>query len=136
MKDKFKQFYMKTAWNCAQLSHCQRLKTGAIIVQDSSIIAYGYNGTPRGDNNACEIDNVTKETVIHAEMNAIAKVARSTNSCFGASIFVTHSPCVECSKAILQAGIKHFYYSDLYRKEDGLQMLISHGILCEMVKGE
>ena len=133
MKEKFKRFYMKTAINTSELSYCERAKVGAIIVKDDSIIAYGYNGTPSGDENVCEINNKTKPEVIHAELNAIAKVARSNNSCYGAAMFITHSPCMECTKLILQSGIVGVYYQNDYKDPSGLNLLKHHNVYCEKV---
>lgn len=133
--------YCDVAERVSQLSHAQRLKVGAVIVKDDRILSYGYNGMPSGFDNVCEtevvveIDGivmmdipenrelVTKSEVVHAEMNAIAKVAKHTDSCEGASIFITHSPCVECAKLILQSGISSVYYKHDYRSTGGIDLL-------------
>ena len=112
----------------AKLSHAQRRKVGCLIVKDTHIIAEGLNGTPRGFNNTCEyLDHVdhyyTKPEVLHAESNAITKLARSTNSSEGATLYVTCSPCFDCSKLIIQAGIKRVVYADLYTNKDCLNSL-------------
>lgn len=135
MKDKFKKYYMRVALDTTELSYCIRARVGAVIVQGDSIIAYGYNGTPSGDDNVCEVDNKTKEEVIHAEINAICKVAKSTQSCYNASMFLTHEPCIECAKAIKQSGIKKLYYHQLYdgSRSSGLKFLEDRGIVCEQV---
>lgn len=136
MKSKFLELYSDIAERVAKLSHAKRLQVGAVIVKDSRILSYGYNGTPAGFDNSCEtevIENgqiklVTKPIVIHAEQNAICKVASSHDSCNGSTIFVTHAPCVECSKVILQSGIKTVYYKQTYRSTDGIELLKSGGI--------
>jgi len=105
-------------------SYCQRRKVGALIVKDRMIISDGYNGTPSGFENICEDkNNNTKPYVLHAEANAITKVAKSNNSSQGATLYVTSSPCLECSKLIIQAGIKRVVFSDAYRLQDGLELL-------------
>ena len=110
-------------------SYCQRRKVGALIVKDKMIISDGYNGTPSGFENVCEDDNnVTKPYVLHAEANAITKIARSNNSSDGATMYVTASPCIECAKLIIQAGIKRVVYSEHYRLEDGIELLKRAGI--------
>jgi dCMP deaminase len=139
VKDKFISFYFDVAERVAQLSQAQRLKVGAVIVKDDRILSYGYNGTPAGFDNVCELHipeqvdidsrtiieahTVTKPEVIHAEMNAIAKVAKHGDSCEGASIFITHAPCVECAKMILQSGIDSVYYLKEYRSTAGIDLL-------------
>ena len=108
----------------AENSYCERRQVGALIVKDKMIISDGYNGTPAGFENVCEDDNgVTKPYVLHAEANAITKIARSNNSSDGATMYVTASPCIECAKLIIQAGIKRVVYSEKYRLEDGLDLL-------------
>ena len=115
----------------AENSYCVRRQVGALIVKDKMIISDGYNGTPSGFENVCEdCDGVTKPYVLHAEANAITKVAKSANNCDGATLYVTASPCIECSKLIIQAGIKRVVYSDPYRNDDGLQLLRRVGIEC------
>lgn len=133
MKEKFKQAFMKTAQTFAELSHARRLKVGAIIVKDDRIISIGYNGMPAGWDNNCEHEMKwpngeirfleTKEEVLHAETNAIAKLARSNESGDGASLFVTHSPCIQCAKLIYQSGITDVYYGTQYRDDKGLAFL-------------
>lgn len=126
MKDKFISLYCDVAERVSQLSHAQRLKVGAVIVKDDRILSYGYNGMPSGFGNICETqNNVTRPEVVHAEMNAIAKVAKHSESCDDASIFITHSPCVECAKLILQSGISSVYYKHDYRSTDGIDLLKS-----------
>jgi dCMP deaminase len=113
-------------------SYCTRRKVGALIVKDKMIISDGYNGTPSGFENVCEDENnVTKPYVLHAEANAITKVAKSNNSSNGATLYVTSSPCLECAKLIIQAGIKRVVYTEKYRIDDGLKLLERAGI--EMV---
>lgn len=116
--------YMRMAFIWAENSYCKRRQVGAILVKDNMIISDGYNGTPSGFENVCEDpDNVTKPYVLHAEANAITKVARSNNSSEGATLYVTSSPCIECAKLIIQAGIKRVAYADAYRLSDGLDLL-------------
>lgn len=108
----------------AENSYCKRRQVGALLVKDKMIISDGYNGTPSGFENVCEDDNdVTKPYVLHAEANAITKVARSNNSSDGATLYVTSSPCIECAKLIVQAGIKKVVYTDNYRLSDGIDLL-------------
>jgi dCMP deaminase len=111
------------------LSHCKRKQVGAIIVKDSIIISDGYNGTPAGFDNCCE--NEMGEThwyVLHAEANAILKVARSTNNCKGATLYLTHSPCKDCSKLVLQSGITRLVYQEAYKDTSGIDFLVSAGL--------
>lgn len=116
--------YIRMASIWSENSYCQRRKVGALIVKDKMIISDGYNGTPSGFENVCEDDNnVTKPYVLHAEANAITKIARSSNSSEGATMYVTASPCIECAKLIIQAGIKRVVYAEKYRLEDGLDLL-------------
>ena len=118
---------MATIW--AENSYCTRRQVGALIVKNQRIISDGYNGTPAGFENICEDENnVTKPYVLHAEANAITKIARSNNSSEGATLYVTASPCIECAKLIIQAGIKRVVYSEKYRLEDGLELLKRAGI--------
>ncbi len=120
---------MSTIW--AENSYCTRRKVGAIIVKDQMIISDGYNGTPAGFENICEDDNgTTKPYVLHAEANAITKVARSYNSSEGATLYVTASPCVECAKLIIQSGIKRVVFNELYRITDGIDLLKRAKIEC------
>ena len=121
--------YMRMALIWAENSYCQRRKVGALIVKDKMIISDGYNGTPAGFENCCEDESGhTFPFVLHAEANAITKVARSNNSSDGATMYVTASPCIECAKLIIQAGIKRVVYSEKYRLEDGLNLLRRAGI--------
>ena len=116
--------YMRMAFIWAENSYCKRRKVGALLVKEKMIISDGYNGTPSGFENICEDDHdVTKPYVLHAEANAITKVARSNNSSEGATLYVTSSPCIECAKLIIQAGIKRVVYSDAYRLSDGIELL-------------
>lgn len=116
--------YMRMATIWSENSYCARRKVGALIVKNKMIISDGYNGTPAGFENICEDDNgVTKPYVLHAEANAITKIARSGNSGEGATLYVTASPCIECAKLIIQAGIKRVVYAEKYRLEEGLDLL-------------
>ncbi|WP_319482856.1 dCMP deaminase family protein [uncultured Draconibacterium sp.] len=118
------QRYLKMAGIWAQNSYCKRRQVGALIVKDKMIISDGYNGTPAGFENICEDeDNKTKPYVLHAEANAITKVAKSGNSSDGATLYVTSSPCIECSKLIIQAGIKRVVFTESYRLEEGINLL-------------
>lgn len=132
MKQKFLKAFMKTAKTFAELSHARRLHVGAIVVKDDRIVSIGYNGMPAGWDNNCE--NVigysqnepvlkTKPEVLHAETNAISKLARSSESGDGATMFITHSPCLECAKLIYQSGITKVYYGQQYRDDQGIQFL-------------
>lgn len=121
--------YLKMAREWGQLSHCIRKKVGALIVKDRMIISDGYNGTPSGFENYCEDeDGYTKWYVLHAEANAILKVAASTQSCQGATLYITLSPCQQCSKLIHQAGIKRVVYADAYKDTTGLEFLEKAGV--------
>ena len=123
--------YLRMASIWSENSYCQRRKVGAIIVKNQMIISDGYNGTPAGFENVCEdSDGVTKPYVLHAEANAITKVARSNNSSDNATLYVTASPCVECAKLIIQAGIKRVVFNELYRVTDGLDLLARAGVEC------
>lgn len=116
--------YMRMAFIWSENSYCKRRKVGALLVKDKMIISDGYNGTPSGFENICEDENnATKPYVLHAEANAITKVARSNNSSNGATLYVTSSPCIECAKLIIQAGIRRVVYSDAYRLSDGIELL-------------
>ena len=161
MKQKFKEAYMDTAVRFAELSHAVRLKVGAIIVKDDRIISIGFNGTPSGWDNNCEylperagqlnMDNTldeskwfdsstnasllkTKPEVLHAEMNAISKIAKTTESADGATMFVTHQPCMHCAKIIYQSGIAEVYYRTEYRDPSGTQFLEKCGIVVEKIE--
>lgn len=121
--------YMRMARIWAENSYCKRRQVGALIVKDGQIISDGYNGTPSGFENVCEDDNnVTKPYVLHAEANAITKVARSSNSSENATLYVTASPCIECAKLIIQAGISRVVYGEKYRIMDGVDLLKRAGI--------
>lgn len=129
--------YIKMARIWADNSYCQRRQVGAIVVKDKMIISDGYNGTPAGFENICEDENnVTKPYVLHAEANAITKLARSNNSSDGATMYVTASPCIECAKLIIQAGIKRVIYSEKYRLEDGLNLLRKANVEVEYINPE
>jgi dCMP deaminase len=146
MKPKLAEAYMKTAETFAELSHARRLHVGAIIVKDDRIISIGYNGMPAGWDNNCEttVTNVvgvapdghdlveltlkTRPEVLHAETNAIAKLAKSTESGDGAILFVTHMPCLDCAKLIFQSGIRSVFYRDSYRSSDGVSFLEQSGV--------
>ena len=155
MKQKFRDAYMKVAETFAGLSSARRLHVGAIIVKDDRIISIGYNGMPSGWDNDCEDKHycddgdwseqqypkdaniwrryklTTKPEVLHAETNSIAKLARSTESGLGATLFVTHAPCLDCAKLVYQSGINSVYYRNSYRSEDGLQFLEKAGVKVE-----
>ena len=121
--------YLRMARIWAENSYCKRRKVGALVVKDKMIISDGYNGTPSGFENVCEDDNnLTKPYVLHAEANAITKLARSNNNSDGATLYVTASPCIECSKLIIQAGIKRVVYGEQYRLTDGLDLLRRAGV--------
>ena len=143
MKEKFKSLYMDWATRCAQLSHAKRLQVGAVIVKDDSVISYGYNGMPAGWDNNCENETFqqdgsiglkTKPEVLHAESNAIAKLARSINSGNGADIFITHAPCLDCAKLVYQAGIKRVYFGTAYRDDAGIRFLERSGVTVEQIE--
>jgi len=140
---------MKTAETFAELSHARRLHVGAIVVKDDRIISIGYNGMPAGWDNNCEYeiweDNgddepetvlKTKPEVLHAETNAIAKLARSNESGLGANIFITHAPCLDCAKLIYQSGINRVYYGENYRDDSGVKFLKASGIEVKQVEGD
>jgi dCMP deaminase len=150
MKTKYQQLYMDWAHRAAELSHARRLKVGAVIVKDDVVI-YGYNGMPAGWDNNCEehpkIVNkqtyaieedttrlVTRPEVLHAESNAIAKLAKSPNVGNGADLFVTHSPCIHCAKLIFQSGIRRVFYGANYRDDAGVQFLRSSGITVTQIE--
>ena len=147
------QAYMKTAQIFSELSHARRLHVGAIVVKDDRIVSIGYNGMPAGWDNNCEYEETystqdapgddyrivhtgilkTRPEVLHAESNAIAKLARSNESGLGADIFITHSPCIECAKLIYQSGIKRVYFGQAYRSDDGIEFLRKSGVTVESV---
>ena len=121
--------YLKMARIWAENSYCVRRQVGALIVKDKMIISDGYNGTPSGFENICESDmGVTKPYVLHAEANAITKVAKSANNCDGGTLYVTTSPCMECSKLIIQAGIRRVVFSEKYHNTEGLDILSKVGV--------
>jgi dCMP deaminase len=138
MKPKLLQAYMKTAETFAELSHARRLHVGAIVVKDDRIISIGYNGMPAGWDNNCEIEVdgklITRPEVLHAESNAVSKLARSSESGDGATMFVTHAPCMECSKLIYQSGIRRVYFGAAYRDDSGVQFLKQCGIAVEQME--
>ena len=144
MKKKFVEAYMDVAERFSKLSSARRLNVGAIVVKDDRIISIGYNGMPSGWDNNCEDvigqDEVgalilkSKPEVLHAESNAIAKLAKSNESGEGATIFITHSPCIECAKLIYQSGITGVYYREFYRSLDGVNFLKRSGIKVERIK--
>ena len=132
--EKFDHSYLQMAAIWAKNSYCKRRQVGALRVKDRMIISDGYNGTPSGFENICEDENgVTKPYVLHAEANAITKVAKSGNSSRGATLYVTASPCLECAKLIIQAGITRVVYKDEYRLTDGVDLLKKAGIEVEKV---
>lgn len=127
--------YLRMALVWSENSYCIRRKVGALLVKDKMIISDGYNGTPAGFENICEDENnVTKPYVLHAEANAITKIAKSNNSSENATLYVTSSPCIECSKLIIQAGIKRVVYSELYRNNDGIMLLNRAGIITDYIE--
>ncbi|MDR1877040.1 MAG: dCMP deaminase family protein [Flavobacteriaceae bacterium] len=135
MKTKYDIAYLKMAIEWGKLSYCERKKVGALIVKDRMIISDGFNGTPTGFENICEDENGnTKWYVLHAEANAILKVASSTQSCVGATLYVTLSPCRECSKLIHQAGIKRIVYIDQYSDTSGIDFLKGAGVEVEQIR--
>ena len=132
--NKFDEKYMEMAAVWATNSYCKRRQVGALLVKDRMIISDGYNGTPSGFENVCEDENgVTKPYVLHAEANAISKVAKSGNSADGATLYVTASPCMECAKLIIQSGIRRVVYRDEYRLTDGIDLLRRAGIEVEKI---
>ena len=143
MNEKIIRAHLKVAEVYSQLSHAVRLKVGAIIVKDNRVISIGYNGTPAGWDNQCEevvkvLENGKEETktkpeVIHAEANAIAKLAKSQESGQDAAMFITHAPCIECAKLIYTAGIKKVYYKNVYRNEEGISFLYRCGLDIERI---
>jgi len=145
IKEKFLQAYMDVADRFAKLSHARRLHVGAIVVKDDRIISIGYNGMPAGWDNNCEdiiqhSDDTTslktKPEVLHAETNAIAKLARSSDSGLDADIFITHAPCLDCAKLIYQSGIKRVFYRDSYRNTDGITFLEKSNITVIQIEKE
>lgn len=120
---KLDSVFMNITKEVATLSHCVRFKVGAVLVKEGNIISFGYNGTPSGMDNACEENDVTLPHVIHAECNAILKAAKTGNSVDGSTLYLTLSPCLDCSKLILQSGIKRIVYLNEYRNRDGIDFL-------------
>lgn len=134
---KFDYAHMETAGVYANLSSANRLKVGCIIVKENRIISIGYNGMPSGWDNTCEVDNVTKPEVLHAETNAIAKVARSNESCVDATLFVTTAPCLDCAKLIYQSGISRVVWKNPHlRSDDGLKFLEKCDMTVERIQDE
>ncbi|MCH5172701.1 MAG: dCMP deaminase family protein [Bacteroidales bacterium] len=131
--EKFDLRYMEMAEIWAKNSYCRRRQVGALLVKGRMIISDGYNGTPSGFENVCEENGVTKPYVLHAEANAISKIAKSGNSSEGATLYVTAAPCIECSKLIIQAGIRRVVYKDEYRLTDGIELLERAGIELEKI---
>jgi len=146
MKQKFRDAYMKVAETFAELSSARRLHVGAIVVKEDSIISIGYNGMPAGWDNNCEFEFVhpqtkipelvTRKEVLHAETNAIAKLAKSTESGDGATMFVTHAPCMDCAKLIYQSGINHVLYRNSYRDDNGINFLVKAGVTVEKLNNQ
>ena len=125
--------FLEMAYVFANLSKAKRRKVGCIIVKDGQVISNGFNGTPSGFNNRCEVNDVTKPEVLHAESNALMKIARSTNSSIGSTMYLTCSPCFECAKLIIQSGIIRLVYKEDYRKEDGIDLLRLTDIIIEKI---
>jgi len=143
MKQRMVDAYMKTAEVFAELSHARRLHVGAIVVKDDRIISIGYNGMPSGWDNNCEEEYLyedgsttlkTRPEVLHAETNAIAKLAKSNESGLGATMFITHAPCLDCAKLIYQSGISSVLYRDSYRSTEGVEFLNKSGVKVEQHK--
>ena len=133
MKPKYITLYMDIAERISQMSYAKRLQVGSVIVKENTILSYGWNGMPTNWENTCEVELEdgslrTKPEVLHSEMNALMKVAQSTESTKDAVLFCTHSPCIDCAKAIYQSGISTVYYKETYRSEDGLNFLRKGGI--------
>ena len=134
-KNKYDKAYLRIAAEWSKLSYCKRKQVGAIIVRDRMIISDGYNGTPSGFENCCEDEEgLTQWFVLHAEANAILKVARSTQSCENATLYITLSPCKECSKLIHQSGIKRVVYQNAYKDTSGLDFLIKAGVEVDQIE--
>ena len=125
--------YLRMARIWAENSYCKRRQVGALVVKDKMIISDGYNGTPSGFENICEENDITKPYVLLAEANAITKLARSSNNSDGSTLYVTASPCIECAKLIIQAGIKRVVYAEKYRLNDGIQLMERAGIKVEFL---
>ena len=132
---KYDKAYLRMAQEWGKLSYCERKQVGAIIVKDRMIISDGYNGTPSGFENTCEDqEGSTKWYVLHAEANAILKVARSTQSCAGATLYITLSPCRDCSKLIHQSGITRVVFKDAYKDDSGIQFLLKAGVIVDQLE--
>lgn len=127
-KIRYAKFYMDIANKTAEMSYCVRLKVGCVIEKDGNIIAFGWNGMPSGFPNVCETDNVTNPEVLHAEENAIAKLAKGNVSGVGATLYCTHAPCIHCAKLIAQSGIKEVWYGESYRDTIGIDHLTRCGL--------
>jgi dCMP deaminase len=130
------ELYLDLAKRVAEESYCKRLKVGAIIVKDGNIISFGYNGTPTGMPNKCEEEDVTFSYVLHAESNAITKACKSPISTEGATMYITHSCCLECAKLIIQSGIKKVYFINKYRDEAGIKLLQNCGVYASQSKNK
>jgi len=125
--------YMQTAYQFAKLSYASRRKVGCVIVKDEQLVSFGYNGTPHGFDNCCEVNDITKREVLHAESNAITKLAKSTLTSVNAELYTTTMPCFDCAKLIIQAGISKVYYCEDYRDSSGVRLLESAGIIVKQV---
>ena len=125
--------YMQTAYQFAKLSYASRRKVGCVIVKDEQLVSFGYNGTPHGFDNCCEVNDITKREVLHAESNAITKLAKSTMTSVDAELYTTTMPCFDCAKLIIQAGISKVYYCEDYRDSSGVRLLESAGIIVKQV---
>jgi dCMP deaminase len=137
MKNKHIAAHMKSAFNYAECSTAERLKVGCVIVKDHRIISIGYNGMPSGWTNICEDEDfVTKPEVLHAEENAITKLARSNESGEGATAFITHAPCLSCAKLLYSSGVSEVFYTHTYKNNDGIEFLNKCGINLVMVKND
>jgi dCMP deaminase len=132
MKERVKSLYMDMAQRAAQMSRANRLKVGCLVVKDDNIISFSWNGTPAGWDNDCEDEtNITKPEVIHAEANAVSKLAKNAASGSGATMFITHAPCMECAKLIYGAGITNVLYRNQYRSDAGIEFLIKCNVTVE-----
>jgi dCMP deaminase len=132
--EKYNTMYMDVAYRVRQMSHCTRLQVGAIIVKDDNIISFGWNGTPKGHCNNCEDDNnVTLPSVIHAERNTLNKLQNHPSLCEASTLFSTAAPCLSCAQLIVERGITHVAYGELYRTQDGLDYLVHQGIIIQHV---
>lgn len=135
-EDLYHNLYMDIAWRLSKMSYCHRRKVGALIVKDNRIISMGWNGMPSGDLNDCEEDGVTKPEVLHAEANAIAKLTLSSETALNGALYITTSPCMECSKLIFQSGIRQVVYADPYTSLTGIEFLVRKGIMVKIVNTE